>query len=77
MEQFQERKHNDSNIHHNAEITINIVRNAAKHRVFLDKEVISHFELNRMGLNAVFESIDGIETLQNEKHSIRPLCPTH
>ena len=62
MKQFQKghdgiKKHNECGIHRNAEIAINIAKNAAKHKVFLDAEANSQFELNRMGLKAVFESV--------------------
>ena len=51
------RKHNESGIQRNAEFALNLARNAGKHKVLLDAWANSEFDLNTMGLRAIFKSI--------------------
>ena len=51
------RKHNNSRIHMNSQLSLNIEMNAHKQRLALGKATINEYTLNRAGLKALFESV--------------------
>ena len=51
------KKHNNSRIHSNSQLSLNIEMNAHEQRLTLRKATINEYTVNRRGLKAVFESV--------------------